>query len=147
MRTRIVTAMLVACLLLMTGLPGTEKELSEEEKVMKIGPSTTTTSWGVSYDWSDLPDDINDLTNVDINQIMDDIEDAAMDEAGIDLELGYNIEGFTHYYVTQAPGSSVEIELADGDDEDVYSVDTTITVRMSMTSTSTIGGRQCLPRR
>ncbi|MEE3083061.1 MAG: hypothetical protein VX320_03095 [Candidatus Thermoplasmatota archaeon] len=138
MRTRIVTAMLVACLLLMTGLPGTEKELSEEEKVMKIGPSTTTTSWGVSYDWSDLPDDIKDMTNVDIQQIMDDIEDAAIDEAGIDLELGYDIEGFTHYYVTQAPGSSLEIELADGDDEDVYSVDTTITVRMSMTSTSTM---------
>ncbi len=138
MRTRFVTAMLVASLLLLTGLPGTGEKLSEEDNVRKIGPSTTTTSWGVSYDWSDLPADIKDLTNVDIEQIMDDIEDAALDEAGMILNLDYNIEGFTHYYVHQEPGSSSEIEMANGDDEDVYSVDTTITVRMSMTSTSTM---------
>ena len=118
----------------MACISGTGKQLNEAPEPSNAGPTSTTTSWGVSYDWSELPADIKDMTGLDIDQLLVDIEDAALD-GNINLDLEYGIEGYTHYYVTQGPGQSTEIELSNGDDIDVDTIDTTITLRMLVQTT------------
>jgi hypothetical protein len=126
--------LIMTCLLLMACISGTGKNLNEASESSYAGPTSTTTSWGVSYDWSELPADIKDMTGLDIDQLLVDIEDAALD-GNINLDLEYGIEGYTHYYVTQGPGQSTEIELSNGDDIDVDTIDTTITLRMLVQTT------------
>ena len=126
--------LIMTCLLLMACISGTGKQLNEAPEPSNAGPTSTTTSWGVSYDWSELPADIKDMTGLDIDQLLVDIEDAALD-GNINLDLEYGIEGYTHYYVTQGPGQSTEIELSNGDDIDVDTIDTTITLRMLVQTT------------
>ena len=119
-----------------TGLyPGFHGELDEDSEPSYIGPNSTTTAWGMSYDWSELPDDIHNMTGIDIDQIMLDLEDAALD-GHINLDLSYGINGTTYYYVVQNQGQSTEIELAgSGGDVDVDVKETTITLRMAVEST------------
>ena len=126
--------LIITCLLLIACISGTGKQLNEAPESSNAGPTSTTTSWGVSYDWSELPADIKDMTGLDIDQLLLDIEDAALD-GNINLDLEYGIQGYTHYYVTQGPGQSTEIELSNGDDVDVDTIDTTITLRMLVQTT------------
>ena len=134
MRARAMMPLIMTCLLLMACISGTGKNLNEAPESSYVGPTSTTTSWGVSYDWSELPADIKDMTGLDIDQLLLDIEEAALD-GNINLDLEYGIEGYTHYFVSQGPGQSTEIELANGDDVDVDTIDTTITLRMLVQTT------------
>ena len=135
MRAQTVTALILTSLLLMACVTGLGRELQEEPERSNIGPNTTTTAWGVSYDWSELPNDINNMTGIDIHQILLDLEDAAED-GHINLDLSYGINGYTYYYVVQSQGESTEIDLAgSGGDVDVDAIDTTITLRMAVEST------------
>ena len=135
MRARVTTTLVMTCLLLMACVAGTGQNLEELTETSYIGPNTTTTAWGVSYDWSELPGDIEDMTGIDIQQLLLDLEDAALD-GHIDLDLSYGINGSTYYYVVQSPGESTEIDLAgSGGDVDVDAIDTTITLRMAVEST------------
>ena len=119
----------------MACVAGTGQNLDEQTEASYIGPNTTTTAWGVSYDWSELPNDIKDMTGIDIEQILLDLEDAALD-GHINLDLEHGISGSTYYYVVQSRGESTEIDLAgSGGDEDVDVIDTTITLRMAVEST------------
>jgi hypothetical protein len=134
MRAQVMMTLMMACLLLAASISGTGKDLNENVEADYVGPTSTTTAWGVSYDWSELPGDIKDLTGFDIDQILNDLEEAALD-GNINLDLTYGINGFTHYYVVQGPGPSTQIELADGGETiDVDTVVTVITLRMSMES-------------
>ena len=136
MRAQATTAVILTCLLLMASVVSTGQELNDEVERAHIGPNTTTTAWGVSYDWSELPSDIKDLTGIDIEQILLDLEEAALD-GHINLDLDYGINGSTYYYVVQSQGESTEIDLAgEGGDEDVDAIDTTITLRMAVESTA-----------
>ena len=135
MRAKSVTALVLTSLLLMACATGLGKELQEEPERSNIGPNTTTTAWGMSYDWSELQNDINNMTGIDIHQILLDLEDAAED-GHINLDLSYGINGYTYYYVVQSQGESTEIDLAgSGGDVDVDAIDTTITLRMAVEST------------
>ena len=58
MRAQATTAVILTCLLLMASVVSTGQELNDEVERAHIGPNTTTTAWGVSYDWSELPSDI-----------------------------------------------------------------------------------------
>ena len=66
MRAQTVTALLLTSLLLVTCITGFERELQEEPDNLNIGPNATSTAWGVSYDWSELPNDINSMTGINI---------------------------------------------------------------------------------
>jgi hypothetical protein len=135
MRARVTTTLMMTCLLLMACVAGTGQNLEEQTETSYIGPNTTTTAWGVSYDWSELPGDIKDMTGIDIEQILLDLEDAALD-GHINLDLEYGINGTTYYYVVQSRGESKEIDLAgSGGSVDVDAIDTTITLRMAVEST------------
>ena len=103
MRAQATTAVILTCLLLMASVVSTGQELNDEVERAHIGPNTTTTAWGVSYDWSELPSDIKDLTGIDIEQILLDLEEAALD-GHINLDLDYGINGSTYYYVVQSQG-------------------------------------------
>ena len=134
MRTQAITALLLTTLLLVTCVTGFERELQEESEKLSIGPNATTTAWGMSYDWSELPNDIHNMTGIDIDQIMRDLEDAALD-GHINLDLSYGINGTTYYYVVQSQGESTEIDLAgSGGDVEVDVKETTITLRMAVES-------------
>jgi len=136
MRAQATIAVILTCLLLMASVVWTGQELNDEVEKSHIGPNTTTTAWGVSYDWSELPNDIKDMTGVDIEQILLDLEDAALD-GHINLDLDYGVNGSTYYYVVQSLGESTEIDLAgSGGSEDVDAIDTTITLRMAVESTA-----------
>lgn len=135
MRAQTATALILTSLLLLACIPGFHGELDEDSEPSYIGPNSTTTAWGMSYDWSELPDDIHNMTGIDIDQIMLDLEDAALD-GHINLDLSYGINGTTYYYVVQNQGQSTEIELAgSGGDVDVDVKETTITLRMAVEST------------
>jgi len=133
MRNCTLTVILATCLLVLASGFGYEMNLNETPEASHVGPTETTTAWGVSYDWSELPADIKDLTGLDIDQIITDLEDAA-DDGNINLDIDYGISGFTHYYVVQGPGQSTTIDLADGDDVDVDTIMTTITLRSTVDS-------------
>ncbi|HIF05149.1 MAG TPA: hypothetical protein EYQ80_07165 [Candidatus Poseidoniales archaeon] len=120
--------LVIVCLLLLTGVPSPEPSLAAEDETAYAGLTTETTSWGISYDWEDLPPDVHDMTGIDIDEMITEIERAA-NQGGIDLDLTYGVEGITHYYVTQAPGTSSEIRLDGGERVNVYSVVTTINLR------------------
>ena len=128
MRTRLSMVLVIVCLLLLTSVPSPEPSLTTEDEPAYAGLTTETTSWGISYDWEDLPADVNDMTGVDIDEMIIEIERAA-NQGGIDLDLTYGVEGITHYYVTQAPGTSSEVRLGGGERVNVDSVVTTITLR------------------
>jgi hypothetical protein len=120
--------LVIAGLLLLTGVPSPEPSLAAEDETAYTGLTTETTSWGISYDWGDLPADVHDMTGIDIDEIIIEIERAA-NQGGIDLDLAYGVEGTTHYYVTQAPGPSDDLRLNGGQRVEVSSVVTTINLR------------------
>ena len=70
MRAQTTTALILTCLLLLACIPGFLGELDEDSEESYIGPNSTTTAWGMSYDWSELPNDIHNMTGIDIDQIM-----------------------------------------------------------------------------
>ena len=70
MRARAMMPLIITCLLLIACISGTGKQLNEAPEPSNAGPTSTTTSWGVSYDWSELPADIKDMTGLDIDQLL-----------------------------------------------------------------------------
>ena len=110
MRAQTTTALILTSLLLLACIPGFQEKLDEDSEQLYIGPNSTTTAWGMSYDWSELPSDIHNMTGIDIDQIMLDLEDAALD-GHINLDLSYGINGTTYYYVVQSQGGPLKLTL------------------------------------
>ena len=65
MRARAMMPLIMTCLLLMACISGTGKNLNEAPESSYVGPTSTTTSWGVSYDWAHFEGDFENMTDVD----------------------------------------------------------------------------------
>jgi hypothetical protein len=90
---------------------------------------TNVVRYGVEYDWSNLDQDLETLSGLDFNGILQDVMDAA-DESGFNLLIGQATTGSSNFYVSYHEDKSDQT-ITDGDGEtvDVWSRTTTMTLR------------------
>lgn len=93
--------------------------------------SGTKNSWGMSYEWKDLPSDIDKMTGVDIDEIIDELESAAK-KGNMNLDIGYDLGGSAHYFVKQYDDGETSVRLASGKSIDVDKRVTDITIRIGL---------------
>jgi len=85
--------------------------------------------YGVEYDWSNLDQDLETLSGLDFNGILQDVMDAAT-ESGFDLIIGQATTGSSNFYVSFVENhSSQTITDNDGETVDVWSRTTDMTIR------------------
>ena len=109
----------IICLLLVTSMAPT---------AAAIGPSDSVI-WGISYDWGNYENDIEDMTGIDTNAINEDLEDAA-DYAGFILESDQVISGMTQFFIESWDEDElVEITDANGDTHELTKRVTELTIR------------------
>jgi len=107
------------CLLLLTSLAPT---------VAAVGPSDSVI-WGISYDWANYENDIEEITGIDTNAANEDLE-AAADYAGFLLESDQVISGMTQFFIESwDDDETVEITDANGDTHEVTKRVTELTIR------------------
>jgi len=107
------------CLLLLTSMAPT---------VAAVGPSDSVI-WGISYDWANYENDIEEITGIDTNAANEDLE-AAADYAGFLLESDQVISGMTQFFIESwDDDETVEITDANGDTHEVTKRVTELTIR------------------
>ena len=107
------------CLLLLTSMAPT---------VAAMGPSDSVI-WGISYDWGNYEDDIEEMTGIDTNAVNEDLEEAA-DYAGFLLESDQVVSGMTQFFIESwDDDDAVEITDANGDTHEVTKRVTELTIR------------------
>ncbi len=107
------------CLLLLTSLAPT---------VAAVGPSDSVI-WGISYDWANYENDIEEITGIDTNAANEDLE-AAADYAGFLLESDQVISGMTQFFIESwDDDETVEITDTNGDTHEVTKRVTELTIR------------------
>ena len=107
------------CLLLLTSMAPT---------VAAVGPSDSV-FWGISYDWANYENDIEEITGIDTNAANEDLE-AAADYAGFLLESDQVISGMTQFFIESwDDDETVEITDANGDTHEVTKRVTELTIR------------------
>jgi len=107
------------CLLLLTSMAPT---------VAAMGPSDSVI-WGISYDWGNYENDIEELTGIDTNAANEDLEEAA-DYAGFILESDQVVSGMTQFFIESwDDDDAVEITDANGDTHEVTKRVTELTIR------------------
>ena len=107
------------CLLLLTSMAPT---------VAAMGPSDSVI-WGISYDWGNYENDIEELTGIDTNAVNEDLEEAA-DYAGFLLESDQVVSGMTQFFIESwDDDDAVEITDANGDTHEVTKRVTELTIR------------------
>ena len=107
------------CLLLLTSMAPT---------VAAVGPSDSVI-WGISYDWANYENDIEENTGIDTNAANEDLE-AAADYAGFLLESDQVISGMTQFFIESwDDDETVEITDANGDTHEVTKRVTELTIR------------------
>ena len=107
------------CLLLLTSMAPT---------VAAMGPSDSVI-WGISYDWGNYENDIEELTGIDTNAVNEDLEEAA-DYAGFLLESDQVVSGMTQFFIESwDDDDAVEITDANGDTHEVTKRMTELTIR------------------
>jgi len=85
--------------------------------------------WGLSYDWGNYENDIQELTGIDTNELNEDLEEAA-DFAGFILESDQVISGMTQFFVESWDDDEVvEITDANGDTHELTKRVTELTIR------------------
>ena len=107
------------CLLLLTSMAPT---------VAAVGPNDSVI-WGISYDWGNYENDIEELTGIDTNAVNEDLEEAA-DFAGFLLESDQVVSGMTQFFIESwDDDETVEIIDANGDTQEVTKRVTELTIR------------------
>jgi len=107
------------CLLLLTSMAPT---------VTAVGPSDSVI-WGISYDWANYENDIEEITGIDTNAANEDLE-AAADYAGFLLESDQVISGMTQFFIESwDDDETVEITDTNGDTHEVTKRVTELTIR------------------
>jgi len=107
------------CLLLLTSMAPT---------VAAMGPSDSVI-WGISYDWGNYENDIEELTGIDTNAANEDLEEAA-DYAGFLLESDQVISGMTQFFIeTYDEDLPVEITDTNGVTRELNERVTELTIR------------------
>ena len=107
------------CLLLLTSMAPT---------VAAVGPNDSVI-WGISYDWGNYEDDIEEMTGIDTNAVNEDLEEAA-DYAGFLLESDQVMSGMTQFFIESwDEDETVEITDANGDTHEVTKRMTELTIR------------------
>ncbi len=107
------------CLLLLTSMAPT---------VAAVGPNDSVI-WGISYDWGNYENDIEELTGIDTNAVNEDLEEAA-DYAGFLLESDQVMSGMTQFFIESwDEDETVEITDANGDTHEVTKRMTELTIR------------------
>jgi len=107
------------CLLLLTSMAPT---------VAAVGPSDSVI-WGISYDWGNYENDIEEMTGIDTNAVNEDLEEAA-DYAGFLLESDQVVSGMTQFFIESwDDDETVEITDANGDIQEVTKRVTELTIR------------------
>ncbi len=85
--------------------------------------------YGVEYDWKDLDDDLEGLTGLDFNEMLQDVMDAAS-EAGFTLIIAEITTGSSNMYVSSIEDHTTQtIQNAGGDDIEVWSRTTVLSIR------------------
>ena len=85
--------------------------------------------YGMEYDWSNLDQDLVDMTGLDINGIIKDVMDSAT-EAGFNLAIGQATTGSTNFYVTYSEDKTTQpMKTNQGVAVDVWSRTTDVTFR------------------
>ena len=85
--------------------------------------------YGVEYDWSSLDQDLETLSGLDFNGILQDVMDAA-DESGFELVIGQATTGSSNFYVSFSEDKSDQtITDYDGETVEVWSRTTDMTLR------------------
>jgi len=94
--------------------------------------------YGVEYDWTSLDSDLENVTGLDIQALFTEIMDDA-DDAGFNLDLGQLTTGSTNIYVHQTEDISAQtVQDADGNDVDVWSRTSDVTLRHGVLSNAVI---------
>ena len=117
MSERILSASI--CMLLLTSMAPT---------VAAVGPNDSVI-WGISYDWGNYENDIEELTGIDTNAVNEDLEEAA-DYAGFLLESDQVVSGMTQFFIESwDEDETVEITDTNGDTHEVTKRVTELTIR------------------
>jgi hypothetical protein len=94
--------------------------------------------YGVEYDWSSLDNDLQNVTGLDIQALFTEIM-ADATAAGFNLDLGQLTTGATNVYVHQTEDISPQtIQNLDGDDVEVWSRSSDVTLRHGLLSNAVI---------
>ncbi len=127
---RVRTSLLTLVLLLSTMAPMT---------TVQARPDTASEYYyGVEYDWASLDSDLQNVTGLDIQSLFIEIMNDA-DEAGFNLDLGQLTTGSTNIYVHQTEDISAQtVQDADGNDVDVWSRTSDVTLRHGVLSNAVL---------
>ncbi|RTZ97117.1 MAG: hypothetical protein DSY41_00370 [Candidatus Poseidoniales archaeon] len=107
------------CLLMLTSMAPT---------VTAVGPPDSVI-WGISYDWTNYENDIEEMTGIDTNAVNEDLE-AAADYAGFLLDSDQVVSGMTEFFIESWDDDEpVEITDASGVTHEVTKRMTELTVR------------------
>jgi len=100
---------------------------SADETTDPMSTISDSTIWGVSYDWENFEGDMLKMTGVDVNEINNDLEEAAA-YAGFDLEYDEVLSGTTQFFVESWDEPGPYTVSASGDSEwDNFTVSKRIT--------------------
>jgi hypothetical protein len=94
---------------------------------------TNVVSYGLEYDWSNLDGDVEGFTNLDLNEILGDVMDAAT-QAGFNLVLAEITTGASNMYVLSEEDHTAQ--TVNGVSGDVWSRTTDLTIRHGMLADS-----------
>ena len=119
MQTR-ANALLAALLLCLATLPMTVSA--------QVDPVQNDFAYGVEYDWSNLDEDIDSLTGINLNEILSRTMLAASD-AGLNLTVAQLSTGSSNIFVESAEDRTPTTIDLDGDVHDVWMRMTDVTIR------------------
>ena len=122
---RTVSVVLLAALLALSVVP---------QGAMASTP-TNVVSYGIEYDWSNLDGDIEGFTDLDLNEILGDVMDAAT-SAGFNLVLAEITTGASNMYVLSEEDHTAQ--TVNGVSGDVWSRTTDLTIRHGMLADSAL---------
>ena len=113
-------ALLAALLLCLATVPMTVSA--------QVDPIQNDFAYGVEYDWSNLDEDIDSLTGIDLNEILSRTMLAASD-AGLNLTVAQLSTGSSNIFVESAEDRTPTTIDLDGDVHDVWMRMTDVTIR------------------
>ena len=96
---------------------------------------TNVVSYGIEYDWSNLDGDVEGFTDLDLNEILGDVMDAAT-QAGFDLIVAEITTGASNMYVLSEEDHTAQ--TVNGISSDVWSRTTDLTIRHGMLADSAL---------
>ncbi len=109
----------IVCLLMLTSMAPTAAAMGPSDSVI----------WGLSYDWGNYENDIEELTGIDTNELNEDLEEAA-EYAGFILESDQVISGVSQFFVESWDDNEiVEITDANGVTHELTKRVTELTIR------------------